>query len=284
MAWGQITHLLSYPGRFELFIDLIWVGIISNLAEHFSDQAFGPDSSLSIGEAMFEFIILFLIAWRIWKDLQEFMTKYHTNDLVERLFVVWIIILAMLYGNNAPFLLDTHAPSNVPIIVFLVILASFIVIEAAYSVYLPSLRRELLLRVAFSIAILGLWIPATFVITFPTRAGLVYAAISVEFLAAAFLDTPMAEQLLKKDHSENFDPDHWVERIQDFFIIILGEGVMSLIKGSPLGRGITARAGSGVQVLMTFYVLCGFYFSGDQSRRYVHAVRRTWWRKLLWLR
>ena len=95
--------------------------------------------------------------------------------------------------------------------------------------------------------------------------------------------TPPVERFLKQDHLKNFDADHWVERIQDFYIIILGEGVLSLIKGSPLGHGITDQAGTGVCALLAYYVLSGFYFNGDQSRRYVHAVRRTWWRKLLWL-
>ena len=54
-------------GRFELFIDLIWVGIISNLAQHFSDQAFGSDSTFHIGADVFEFIVLFMIAWHIGK-------------------------------------------------------------------------------------------------------------------------------------------------------------------------------------------------------------------------
>ena len=210
------------------------------------------------------------------------MSKYHTNDIVERFFVVWIIVLAMLYGNNAPYLLDTRDPSNVAIVVFLVVLASFIIVESAYSLFLPSLRRELLLRLILSIATLGIWIPATFVY-YPTRAGLIFAAIITEYAAAGFMATPIAEYLIQQDRFENFHPDHWVERIQDFFIIILGEGVMSLIKGSPLGRGITTQAGTGVQVLISYYVLCGFYFNGDQSRRYVHAVRRIWWRKLLWL-
>lgn len=270
-------------GRFELFIDLIWVGIISNLAEHFSDQAFGSNSTIPIGTDVFEFILLFLIAWRIWKDLQEFMSKYHTNDLVERLFVVWIIILAMLYGNNAPYLLDPgDSSSNVAIVVFLVVLGSFIVVETAYSVYIPSLRREIALRVALVALSVPLWISAIFV-AIPTKAGLVSAAITVEYLAAIFVATPLAERLLKQDRSENFDADHWVERIQDFFIIILGEGVMSLIKGSPLGQGITDQAATGVLALVAYYVLSGFFFNGDQSRRYVHAVRRTWWRRTLWL-
>lgn len=266
--------------RFELFIDLIWVGIIGNLAEHFSDQAFGTDSTFSVGENVLEFIILFLIAWRIWKDLQEFMSKYHTNDLVERLFVVWIIILAMLYGNNAPYLIGDS--SSVAVIIFLVVLGSFMAVETAYSVFIPSLRREIILRVAFAALSLPLWISALYVAN-PVKAGLIFTAIVVGYLTAALMASPPIKRLLKQDHIEKFDADHWVERIQDFFIIILGEGVLSLIRGSPLGHGITDQAGIGVSALVAYYVLSGFYFNGDQSRRYVHAVRRTWWRKLLWL-
>ena len=269
-------------GRFELFIDLIWVGIISNLAENFSDHAFGTDSSSTIGPDIIEFIFLFLISWRVWKDLQVFMTKYHTNDLVHRFFVVWIIILAMLYGNNAPYLFDGRDSSNVAIIIYLVITGSFLIVETAYSVYIPSLRREMVLRGAFTLLVLPFWIVATF-FTYPTRFGLIFAAIFTEYLMAALITTPPVVRLLRQEHLEKFDADHWVERIQDFFIIILGEGVMSLIKGSPLGRGITDQAGTGVLTLVAYYVLSGFYFNGDQSRRYVHAVRREWWRKLLWL-
>lgn len=210
------------------------------------------------------------------------MSKYHTNGLVERLFVVWIIILAMLYGNNAPYLLIFDNPNNVAIVIFLLVNASFIIVEGAFSVFIPSLRRELLLRSAFAVLTLPLWIPAALT-TLPTRTILVSAAIVIEYAMAAVIVTPPVERLLKRDHLANFDADHWVERIQDFFIIILGEGVLSLIKDSPLGRGITSQAGAGVYALLAYYVLSGFYFNGDQSRRYVHAVRRTWWRKFLWL-
>ena len=109
---GRIDNPMVEKRRFELFIDLIWVGIIGNLvsrpikmhllcfssigfggfravhkpsrpstkgiqdprsgmltrisqqAEHFSDQAFSSDSTFSIGQAVAEFVILFLIAWR----------------------------------------------------------------------------------------------------------------------------------------------------------------------------------------------------------------------------
>lgn len=52
--------------RVDLFIDLIWVGIIANLSASFGEQAFGENTSLTIGEATGEFCLLFIPIWRMW--------------------------------------------------------------------------------------------------------------------------------------------------------------------------------------------------------------------------
>jgi hypothetical protein len=52
--------------RVDLFIDLIWVGIIANLSASFGEQAFGENTGLSIGEATGEFSLLFIPIWRMW--------------------------------------------------------------------------------------------------------------------------------------------------------------------------------------------------------------------------
>jgi hypothetical protein len=59
--------------RVDLFIDLIWVGIISNLTEVFSKVYFAPDESA--GKAFLLFIVVFLPAWRIWNFLREFLSE-----------------------------------------------------------------------------------------------------------------------------------------------------------------------------------------------------------------
>lgn len=277
----QCSFLSS--GRFELFIDLIWVGIIGNLAEHFSDQAFNLEGEGNgVGFATWEFVCLFLIAWRIWKFLQEFMSKYRTNDVLERSFVTWSLILAMLYGNNAPFFLVTKYHSNVAGALYLTFKGGILLIESYYSFHLPHIRRRVFLQTALGVPLLALWIPA-FYHHYPIKTGLVYAAVVLEYWVAAIIETPLAERFLKDDRKEILNTDHWVERIQDFYIIILGEGVLNLIRGSPLGHGISSQAGAGVAALLIFYVLSGTFFNGDSSRRYVHAVRRAWWRKVLWL-
>ena len=64
------------------------------------------------------------------------------------------------------------------------------------------------------------------------------------------------------------DAEHFTERLENFFIIILGEGVLLLIKGSPLGGGFSQRLNGGVLTLVVLYCLAILYFNGDQTRRY----------------
>ena len=212
------------------------------------------------------------------------MTKYHTNDMTERIFIIWQLALAMVYGNNAPFLLDETISdqTNIAAIVYLISRFSYTVLEAAYSIYLPFHRRGILLRFLLALPTVGLWIGALQV-RYPANEGLLIAAVVLEFGVYYLAETPIFERWLKEERARPFDADHWVERVQDFFIIILGEGVLNLIKGSPLGKGIDPQAGCGVLALGMYYFLSGLYFNGDQSRRYVHAVKRTFWRKSLWI-
>ncbi len=58
--------------RVDLFIDLIWVGIIANLSRSFDEQAFGENTGLTIGEAVGEFCLLFIPIWRLWYILMKF--------------------------------------------------------------------------------------------------------------------------------------------------------------------------------------------------------------------
>ncbi|KAL8711151.1 MAG: hypothetical protein Q9220_004296 [cf. Caloplaca sp. 1 TL-2023] len=278
----SVNNPIVEKRRFELFIDLIWVGIIGNLADSFSDEAFSETSDTPVGRAVGNFILLFLTAWRLWKFLQIFMTKYHTNDLVERLFVVWILILALLFGNNAPYLLiPGDDQTNLAIVVYLIARGSFMAIETVYSFYIPFMRRGMLVRGLIAIPLTAIWVSMIFVPE--DRKIYVLIAVNVlEFAAEWVISAPLLSRFLREERAKPVDPDHWTERIREFFTIILGEGVLNLIRGSPLGRGLNESSGNGISVLIAYYILIAFYFAGDQSRRHIHAVRRAWWRKELW--
>ena len=211
------------------------------------------------------------------------MAKYATNDMVERAFVVWALILAMLWGNNAPYLFNQEAQSNLTISIYLVWRGSVMLCEAYYALFIRHIRSRISFHALFIIPSLPLWI-AAYYFTIDVKAGLAFAAVNVENLSQFIIDTPFITNrfIHEKDRGDRFNVGHWVERTNDFYIIILGEGVLSLIRGSPLEEGISRRAGGGALALIAYYVLSGFYFNGDQSKRYIHAVRRTWWRNTLW--
>jgi len=76
--------------------------------------------------------------------------------------------------------------------------------------------------------------------------------------------------------------DHYVDRHEGFFIIILGEGVFRLIEGSPSGLGLNGKTGTVLTVVFLYYLLHWQYFNGDHSKDFIHALRRTWWKPVLW--
>lgn len=215
------------------------------------------------------------------------MSKYATDDMVERAFVVWALILAMLWGNNTPYLFDPDHQSNLAINIYLVWRGSVLVCEAYYAFFIHHIRNRISIQALFIIPVLPLWISANY-LDIDVKAGLVFAAVNAENIAHLIIESPFINDrfMHANDKGERIDPDHWTGRIKDFYTIVLDEAVLSLIRASPLREGITSRASGGVWALVKvviYYVLNGFYFNGDQSKQYVHAVKRSWWRKNLWL-
>lgn len=124
-----------------------------------------------------------MIAWRMWKFLHDFMSKYATNDFIERSFIFWYLILAVLYGNNAPFLFAPRDQdqSNSAIAVYLIAKGSLVGLESIYAIFIPALRRHVLLRLAVALPLSGPWVGAFFV-GYPTKAGLIFLGVVLQFL------------------------------------------------------------------------------------------------------
>jgi low temperature requirement protein LtrA len=270
--------------RLDLFVDLIWVGIIANLSENFGKQAYEA-SNVSTGIATAEFILLFIVIWRVWDSLRVYNSSFFIDDILQRNFSLWILVLAVLYGINAPFAYNPTGEGDsltLLIVVYIIIKVSFVAAYGVNTIFIPFLRRYFLFQLAATIATTGLWVGAIFV-PYPGKLGLLAAANAIEHPLGVFLASPTADRLLlTKPLRRNPDVDHCVERYEGFFIIILGEGVFRLIEGSPSGIGMNAETGTVLTALLLYYIIHWLYFNGDQSKEFVHALRRTWWKPVLW--
>jgi low temperature requirement protein LtrA len=270
--------------RVDLFIDLIWVGIIANLSASFGEQAFGENTGLTIGEATGEFVLLFIPIWRMWDYLREYIGNFYKDDLTDRNFIVWILILSVLYGVNAPFAFSPVDEGNslkLLIAIYLVARASFLGAQLIQAMFIPFLRRQFLFQLVSTVVTGGLWIAAIY-IQYPSKFALLILANALEQPLAMLHASPVGDKLLSGGWKRTVNVDRYVERHEGFFIIILGEGVFRLIEGSPSGMGINSHTGTVLTALLLYYILHWIYFNGDQSKSFVHAVRRTWWKPFLW--
>ncbi|KAE8451011.1 hypothetical protein EG329_005451 [Mollisiaceae sp. DMI_Dod_QoI] len=268
--------------RLDLFIDLIWVGIIANLSATFSEQAF-TESGVSIRDTVLEFILLFLPIWRVWDHLRSFCINHFDDDLFQRNFVVWILILAVVFGINAPYAFVLYGGNSLKLLIgiYLAAQASFIGAYAVQAIFIPFLRRQVLFRLCATSISTGLWIAAIFV-PYPGKIGLIFGATFAEYPVDVFLRSPRADRHLTPGWKLIPDIDHYAERHEGFYIIILGEGVFRLIEGSPSGLGLHQGTTTIITALLMYYALHWLYFNGDSSKKFVHALRRTWWKPVLW--
>ncbi|KAG0649028.1 hypothetical protein D0Z07_4880 [Hyphodiscus hymeniophilus] len=269
--------------RLDLFVDLIWVGIIANLSGNFETQAY-EENGTGVGTALAVFILLFIPIWRVWDNLRLYTSSFFIDDIVQRNFTLWILVLAVLYGINAPYAYEPNGGKTsltLLIILYIISKASFVGAYGLQTIFLPFLRKQFWFQVGTSLVIIGIWVGAIFV-PYPHKIILLVFANAVEHPVQVFLASPTSDRLLAENMKKSPDIDHYVDRHEGFFIIILGEGVFRLIEGSPSGMGLNSQTGTVLTALLIYYILHWLYFNGDQSKEYVHALRRTWWKPVLW--
>lgn len=90
------------------------------------------------------------------------------------------------------------------------------------------------------------------------------------------------DKIVGRHIRKHINEAHAIKRMENFFILALGEGVFLLVRGSPLGQGLSAQLARGVLGLLIYYALHSLYFNSDQSKKYVHPVYRQWWRRELY--
>ncbi|KAG8876147.1 hypothetical protein FRB97_004423 [Tulasnella sp. 331] len=77
----------------ELFFDLMFAGIIHQLADGASESATGIN--------MAKFVLIFYPAWSVWTDVKTFINTSGTDDVIMRTYTFFIMCLLLGYSANA---------------------------------------------------------------------------------------------------------------------------------------------------------------------------------------
>jgi low temperature requirement protein LtrA len=79
--------------QFELFFDLVMVGVIHLLAEAAAEAATGLN--------VIKFILCFYPAWSVWSDVRAYINVSGTDDVWQRIYILLNMILLVGYSANA---------------------------------------------------------------------------------------------------------------------------------------------------------------------------------------
>ncbi|KAI9723455.1 MAG: hypothetical protein M1828_004185 [Chrysothrix sp. TS-e1954] len=257
---------------YELFLDLVYVGII----------AISGDSAAAAatGKSLLRFLVTIVMSYKIWFDLGNIIGWFDADDIGRRLFVMFILICLLGFTTNmTEYFNETFAP----LVAFYVTARLALILYMLSVAYaLPSVRYFLCLNSMLMLVPLGIWI-ASIHVEEPLRNIPIWIAIVMEtfgsgLLVGLFYRVKMSgpgHWLRKKfEYIPATNIEHRTERISSFVILVLGYSVVSLLYQSRNHIGINPFFGKAVLGLMQAFAIGSIYHEMDSFNLHSHAIRR----------
>ncbi|KLO15564.1 hypothetical protein SCHPADRAFT_888472 [Schizopora paradoxa] len=79
--------------HFELFFDLLFVGIVHQISDAAAESP--------TGAGLAKYVLTICPAYSIWSDVRDIVNRFGTDDVSQRAYILWIMILLVGYSNNA---------------------------------------------------------------------------------------------------------------------------------------------------------------------------------------
>lgn len=287
-VWFIRPHALNYfkdgvlyrtkgersSSKTELFLDLMYVGIIANLAGDATEHA-------SWG-ALLKYILVFIGIWTVWCDIKDFTNYYYNEDLSQKTYILWILILLTIICNNTSQLLEGRKGAEYVIIPYILCRFSLCVSNFVYSFWVEEHRAQQRLYAATLFVTCCLWVIVIFVNT-RAKIALSFIFYFLEQLSFMVCFHPRTKKLMKLTTSTALNIEHEVERFSVFVTIAIGEYLYKIVADSPLGSGIQDHFWRGVLILIIAYVLFWIYNYGSTSKKATHALRHSGFRAISWI-
>ncbi|KAK9417488.1 putative Low temperature requirement A [Seiridium unicorne] len=269
---SELTKVTS----FELFFDLLYVIVILDMNGESASEH--PD-----GHRLLRFVIMFVMSWKIWSDVQQTISWFETDDILQRVQVLFLI--ACLLGTNTTQMFSEEYDTYVQLVSF------YLAARLSQTCYfgltaclLPLIKGIMISHIIVIIIPSALWIASTHV-EMPSRLGLVFVALANELLGPFVVmlllrysrthNTPLAKQI---ERLYEFFPavniEHKVERTDAFVSLVIGYGVVSLLYQNA-GYGINTFLGKAVMGMIQGSIFNWIYFEIDGEKIHVHAIRNS---------
>jgi low temperature requirement protein LtrA len=279
-------------GRFELFLDLLYVAILSNFADTLAQDISGAKLVKYIvgrrtappfmAHANASQLIL-APSWNVWSDLRELMNSFYNDDLIQRVLILWVMAVLVVYGNNAPLVDEEIGAMRSAVGAYMVARISCNLAHLLYSFASYHHRRQQRLWVALSTLALCIYIPLYFEsVSIRGKIATAVVAVVTETAVWVVCYSPAGKRLLRVKWSTAVDLAHEIDRFAAFYIIALGEFLYLIIVGSHTAVGLNDRLLRAVWTLIIAFCLNWLYVHADGAMETTHPMRHSVYTAFSW--
>jgi low temperature requirement protein LtrA len=266
---------------FELFVDLLYVGIIAINGDAASEH---PD-----GFALLKFVITFTLSWKIWNDMAMIISWFETDDIFQRVSILFLLACLFGYTTNITGAFDgTYATLIGFYLAARLYMGSYILLVAFL---VPMIRNIMLFHCVILATAVAVWIGSVHV-GYPNQLALIWIAIFIDICGQVlYVIVIMTAELfgdkwkIKITKTFEFYPainiEHRTERMNAFVTLVFGYSVVALLYQSTV-NGIDAHYGKAVLGLTQAFCFNWMYFEIDGSNLQTHAIRRHKYTSMLW--
>lgn len=268
---------------FELFIDLLYVGVIDIIGEKAILE--------TTGKSLLEFIITFAIGWKIWADLTMVINWFEIDDIFQRICVLFYVVCLLGFTTNIEYGFESTYTSMIAFYLTQRLFAGAYYLWVAYLV--PTVSGTMVSNALIIAVSAALWIGSIHV-EYPNQLALIFLALAIDtfgFLLVVWLmkmcHDPRSKRLAWISKHFEFYPavniEHRVDRNNAFVTLVFGYSVLTIIFQSHSSFGINAFLGKAILGLIQAFAFNWIYFEIDQYNIHVHAIRRHWLSSTTWL-
>jgi low temperature requirement protein LtrA len=212
------------------------------------------------------------------------MNSFYNDDLAQRILILWIMAVLIVYGNNAVLVDEDIGAMRSAVGAYMAARISSNTAHLIYSFASYHHRAQQRLWFVLSGFALLLYIPL-YVESLSLRSKIAVAAvaITVEECVWIFCYSPIAKKMLSAKYTTAVDVAHEIDRFAAFYIIVLGEFLYKIIVGHPAAIGFNDRLMRAIWTLIVAFCLNWLYVHNDGALESKHAIRHSIWTAFTWV-
>jgi low temperature requirement protein LtrA len=265
----EMTEVASY----ELFIDLFYVGILAIAGDNAAEAG--------SGQGFLKYVIVFVLAWKIWGEVGTYMSWIAADDIIRRLSV--LIFLVMLLGVTTN-MADSWEATYAPMIGFYIAARWYSATYYAFTGYMIPMVRNAMIATSLMSFLPGLlWIGSIHTEE-PNRQALIWIGLFIDIFGPVILvlfergGEWMGTRLggfMKRtfEFIPGANIEHKIERTNAFVSLVFGYSVVALLYQSAAHNPLNAFFGKAALGLIMAFSFNWMYFEIDTFNMHTHAIR-----------